>query len=416
MRYFEFSKNILLEYDRLGILNKNNKSLRNNIVNRYYQNTYPHNTVPDNILNDPNSADKIIDKVMSTIESVKIPNVPDNYYAEWFAVNYAKGYLTNMSDFTEMIRFLEAFHQYKDKSWFPKDSKNIFMFTPDSLSEFINNLVIPEKPVISKGKSQVIIDNENYRLILLLDKDAAIYYGRGTNPRWCTSYTTSENLFDDYNDNGELYVLLPKKPKHVNEKYQIYFRTGMTVGPANEIANESNKKLPESLFIKQINDPDITKFMLEMDPRIRRFALLQPENIDKVWKLISMWYRPKFEEFEEEHPEYKEYLINFWKMISDLDAEEMITDFITRGDKEDINITFIGEIWSQYARYLVRQDPKANKDIVEIVLDIFNEDHKPIIIDKNNVDEWEKRYLQPNSKIRFRKRFELDNFMIGNIR
>ena len=60
MRYFEFSKNILLEYDRLGILNKNNKSLSNNIVNRYYQNTYPHNTVPDNILNDPNSADKIV--------------------------------------------------------------------------------------------------------------------------------------------------------------------------------------------------------------------------------------------------------------------------------------------------------------------------------------------------------------------
>ena len=79
-----------------------------------------------------------------------------------------------------------------------------------------------EKEEEEKGASEaeLVYEDEYVRIYHLLTEAAAIYYGRGT--RWCTA-AKKNNMFDDYNKDGPLYVLIPKNPKHDGEKYQLFF-------------------------------------------------------------------------------------------------------------------------------------------------------------------------------------------------
>ena len=52
---------------------------------------------------------------------------------------------------------------------------------------------------------------------------AACYLGQGT--RWCTAATKAYNVFDDYNENGPLLVIIPAKPNHPGQKWQFHFHT-----------------------------------------------------------------------------------------------------------------------------------------------------------------------------------------------
>ena len=64
---------------------------------------------------------------------------------------------------------------------------------------------------------------ENSDLVILHPKTeaASCHYGRGT--KWCTAATRGNNMFNDYNEKGPLYIVLPKNPTHEGEKYQLHF-------------------------------------------------------------------------------------------------------------------------------------------------------------------------------------------------
>jgi hypothetical protein len=61
-------------------------------------------------------------------------------------------------------------------------------------------------------------DGETIRIYKLSNKEEACYYGRGT--RWCTA-AKNDNMFEEYNEDNTLYVIIPKNPRHKGEKYQI---------------------------------------------------------------------------------------------------------------------------------------------------------------------------------------------------
>lgn len=72
-----------------------------------------------------------------------------------------------------------------------------------------------------QGAERVYEDSE-WLVIVPHTKEAAIYYGKGT--RWCTSSTVAENMFDEYNKHGQLYVNIKKHPSPGEDgKYQFHF-------------------------------------------------------------------------------------------------------------------------------------------------------------------------------------------------
>lgn len=76
----------------------------------------------------------------------------------------------------------------------------------------IDALKVKETEEIFSGKTLTVVEPKTER--------SSCYYGAGT--RWCTA-AQNHNMFDVYRKSGPLYIVLPKKPKYENEKYQFHF-------------------------------------------------------------------------------------------------------------------------------------------------------------------------------------------------
>jgi hypothetical protein len=116
----------------------------------------------------------------------------------------------------------------------------------------------------NRGTYKVVWDNPGrFRLINPQDEQAACYYGQGT--RWCTAATRGTNLFDSYNSEGPLYILLPYKPLHPGEKYQLWFGDPDVTNPEDyQIMNENDKPV------------NILKFFNDQFPELKTFDLFMP--------------------------------------------------------------------------------------------------------------------------------------------
>lgn len=80
-----------------------------------------------------------------------------------------------------------------------------------------------EQVEVETSNTAVQIYNGNQiRIIQPTTKEDACYYGQST--RWCTA-AREDNMFDEYNRNGPLYIIIPKHPSYKDEKYQLSFET-----------------------------------------------------------------------------------------------------------------------------------------------------------------------------------------------
>ena len=91
-----------------------------------------------------------------------------------------------------------------------------------------------EQKIKGGKEGKLIFQTKNLKIIQPLTEDAACYYGQGT--KWCTAATQAENEFEEYNEQGPLYILLPKQAKYPGEKYQLHFE-------ANLMKNEKEKSI-----------------------------------------------------------------------------------------------------------------------------------------------------------------------------
>ena len=83
-----------------------------------------------------------------------------------------------------------------------------------------NEYVAGERRNLPRGKSKELYNGPTYRVVMPEDEAAACYYGQGT--RWCTAATEGENIFDFYNEQGPILIVIPKQPITPTEKYQIH--------------------------------------------------------------------------------------------------------------------------------------------------------------------------------------------------
>ena len=72
----------------------------------------------------------------------------------------------------------------------------------------------------TRNEGVLIFENNELKIVNPTTEKAACYYGKGT--KWCTA-ADKKNMFDHYNEEGPLYIIIPKNPSYVGEKYQLHF-------------------------------------------------------------------------------------------------------------------------------------------------------------------------------------------------
>lgn len=155
-------------------------------------------------------------------------------YLDWIIKNYLKLTQTEQirfvkEDFSKVYEDLEFFNKYKQsipQNW--RDINKMLTF---------EDLFYVVKPIKQKKEAEIeqtqaskdvtkILDNGNYSIIIPNTEEASCLYGAGT--RWCTA-SKNNNMFDRYNDEGPLFIVIHKNEKDSQgreNKYQFHFQSG----------------------------------------------------------------------------------------------------------------------------------------------------------------------------------------------
>lgn len=128
-----------------------------------------------------------------------------------------------------------------------------------------------------RGQAKAYYEDDQLRIIVPEDKTAACYYGQGT--RWCTA-STNNNMFDRYNKDGAMYIILPKKPAYTGEKYQFHFETKQFMDEKDHRVNlkELRARFPQlaDIFAKQASANGIISLDKSMDAVQERMSEVLP--------------------------------------------------------------------------------------------------------------------------------------------
>lgn len=185
---------------------------------------------------------------------------PQKMYMQWLGRMYAKGGMK----FEDINRqgMLTRYHQYKIRRKLKPEHADINRFKTYREFEDVMQGHYPEledESQKSKGQSKKIYEDDQVRIVVPENQDAACYYGRGT--RWCTAAANHNNMFDQYTEHGPLYIFLPKKPKRPAEKYQLHVDMGL------QLMDEADDEFPA----KELRDrfPAAFEFALENIPNLK---------------------------------------------------------------------------------------------------------------------------------------------------
>ena len=122
-----------------------------------------------------------------------------------------------------------------------------------------------EKESEAKKGAEKVYEDDRWIVIVPHTKEAACYYGKNT--QWCTAAEQSNNMFDNYNDDGELYINIDK---HTNEKYQFHFESDQFMDATDTPIEQpiiENISMTEGLIQFYKDERDETDFMKIVENR-----------------------------------------------------------------------------------------------------------------------------------------------------
>ena len=167
-------------------------------------------------------------------------------YTEWIIRRYIDGGIRFLEDVDSTVAMnLEIYHDLKTRRMIPPELADIGKVKGANMMRFFRDVYniyreLPDQVEKAKGNADEFYDDEDIRIVIPNDQTSACYYGQGT--QWCTASTKSTNYFDSYDKQGKLYIILPKKPDHEGEKYQLHFAS-------NFYANENDSGVPLKTLI-----------------------------------------------------------------------------------------------------------------------------------------------------------------------
>ena len=242
----------------------------------------------------PEKRSDMINLILSAIEA-KDPT-PNKAYTPWIAKMYAKAGgglriedinrndLIRLYDVAKKRRMIKPEHADINRFGFYQDFE-------DTMENDYNNLYDVEKGKEQKeGSASKVFENGDVLVVVPHDEAAACRYGADTH--WCTAATRGQNYFDQYNRQGKLYILIPKKPQHDKEKYQLHF-------PSGQFMDENDEDVYLSFLLTE-RFPELLEFFYKVEPRIKDTVMLCPDKElqhyinevskiadEHVWEIVS---------------------------------------------------------------------------------------------------------------------------------
>lgn len=242
----------------------------------------------------PEQQKDTINAILAAIEE-RDPS-PNKQYVPWLARMYAKsGGGVGIEDLNRGD-LLRAFDTAKKRRMIKPEHSDINRFKwyhdfEDTMEAEYNNFEDLGRDDQPEGKASKVYNDENVLIIVPHDEPAACKYGRGT--RWCTASTRGHNMFDAYNRNGKLYILIPKNPKYEGEKYQLHFSS-------NSYMDENDDPVALTDVLNRF--PGTKEFFFNIEPELReKIEFIPDEELqqaiesiaelvqERVWEEVSDW-------------------------------------------------------------------------------------------------------------------------------
>ena len=214
---------------------------------------------------------------------------PNKQYTEWIVRRYIDGGIRYLEDVDSTVaENLAIYHELKTRRMIPPELMDIGKVKGKDVVRFyraVYNIYreLPDQVEKAKGNAKEFYDDADIRIVVPADKTAACYYGQGT--QWCTASTKATNYFDHYNSQGPLYIIIPKKPEHEGEKYQLHFGTDF-------YANENDSGVPLKKLINRwpqlhkVFHEEYTNAWNDSDDMKGTVFLATPETLDN-WEDIT---------------------------------------------------------------------------------------------------------------------------------
>jgi hypothetical protein len=219
---------------------------------------------------------RIIDVILAEIEA-KDPT-QNKQFTQWMSRAWAAANGSLSLEDLNKGNLLYTYESAKRAKLIPLEAADIGRFK--SYKEFENWMITNQVDKrlsdatsmreLSQSNVTKLYADSNATLIVPNDEEAACKYGANT--KWCTAATKSENYFNSYNKRGKIYIIIPKKPQHQGEKYQIHFEKG-------EFKNEKNQNVSAKFLLTE-RFPTIGKYFIQNNPDSMEYLIaFAPDNV-----------------------------------------------------------------------------------------------------------------------------------------
>lgn len=218
MRYQEIKT--LLEYDR----SKTIQALSNGILRAAQRDSY----LQSRNLDDEQTVAAVIDAAESADPT------PNEQYVQWIVRQFTKKGM-KYEDLYKLEDHLETFVSTKGQHKRLGINSDINQYDWRSLTDTARKLsstdvAEPDTADATSVEGAKILYNGPLGTLSVPETEAAsCELGRGT--EWCTSATKGNNMFDEYNKQGPLYIWHDKQKK---TKYQFHFESGQVMNAQDE--------------------------------------------------------------------------------------------------------------------------------------------------------------------------------------
>lgn len=236
------------------------------------------------VLSNPEQQKKLANSALEQIEAVD-PST-NKKYTQWMA----RQFMTSepaMEDVTSTLAdYVTKFHKLNTRKKISPGENDINRYkTARQLYLVMDRYPDPVDDDGDKGNARKEYEDADVTVIVPEDESAACRYGRQT--RWCTAAVHGSNYFEHYNNQGPLYILIPKHPKHASEKYQLHFATG-------QFMNEDDDSVDIGKLLKT-RFPGLLKFFMgkpEVAEQIREMVQFASDELlqsisDQIWEYVS---------------------------------------------------------------------------------------------------------------------------------
>lgn len=211
----------------------------------------------------PKIPDQIFDELIRLDPTFKEGKNTVGTYGKWILNLYNKGKL-NLDAEKDLINpLLTAFEENKSNF----DNKDISQFkTVNDLQAALDNVVPKElshrqqvrqaqkmrRGVDLKKDAQLVFEDSEWEVYIPLTYAASCKLGQGTS--WCTATTETNEYYEEYTEEGPLYILINKHNE--DEKYQFHF-------PSMQFMDKDDDEIYpyEDILSK---DSDLNNFFSEM--------------------------------------------------------------------------------------------------------------------------------------------------------